>query len=207
MTPVLFFGLLACAGSKQPPAAPVATDDDVVSRLATYLQGRFNNAAQNEANPDDYYAISLRACPVVLPALGETVLYIEQAAVGQPPYRQRLYLIEQIDQTQARSRIFTLSDRKDWIGFCDRGTTVPISEGTWEERVGCSVVVTWDATQERFTGSTTGTECTTSLGGAYASSEVTITAEGVISWDRGWNEDGSQAWGASKGGYDFKRLP
>jgi hypothetical protein len=35
---------------------------------------------------------------------------------------------------------------------------------------------------------------------------VTVTPSRIVSWDRGFNDDGSQAWGAVDGGYVFDRL-
>lgn len=43
-------------------------------------------------------------------------------------------------------------------------------------------------------------------GAAYATSEVTITPERLLSWDRGYNEKDEQVWGAEKGGYEFVKL-
>jgi hypothetical protein len=40
-------------------------------------------------------------------------------------------------------------------------------------------------------------------GASYATSEVVIYSDKLISWDRGWNDEGKQVWGAQKGGYVF----
>jgi len=60
---------------------------------------------------------------------------------------------------------------------------------------------------DSFTGSTLCRECPSSLHGAsYATSEVKITDKQLISWDRGFDENGKQIWGAMKGGYIFDKL-
>jgi hypothetical protein len=46
-----------------------------------------------------------------------------------------------------------------------------------------------------------------SYGAVYATSEVTVTPEALISWDRGFGAAGEQVWGAVTGGYVFKKLP
>jgi len=57
-----------------------------------------------------------------------------------------------------------------------------------------------------FAGSTLSRMCGSSLRGAtWASSEVVITADGMVSWDRGWDDTGAQVWGAEKAGYRFDR--
>lgn len=58
-----------------------------------------------------------------------------------------------------------------------------------------------------FVGRTEGNGCASELrGAAYATSEITLTASEMVSWDRGFNSAGKQVWGAPTGGYRFKRL-
>ena len=58
-----------------------------------------------------------------------------------------------------------------------------------------------------YEGSTNGKDCQSDLRGAkYATSEVVISDEGIKSWDRGYDENDKQVWGAEKGGYVFKKL-
>jgi CpeT protein len=60
------------------------------------------------------------------------------------------------------------------------------------EREGCTIYLLQRA-DGAFEGSTLGRLCTSTLRGAtWATSEVVITADGMVSWDRGWNDDGEQ---------------
>ncbi|MBK7032563.1 MAG: hypothetical protein IPH49_04720 [Ignavibacteria bacterium] len=69
-------------------------------------------------------------------------------------------------------------------------------------RRGCEVYMQMDDIM--FFGSTHGTACTSDLKGAsYATSEVKIFRDRIISWDRGFSADGVQVWGPKKGGYVF----
>ena len=43
-------------------------------------------------------------------------------------------------------------------------------------------------------------------GASYASSIVTLTPKYLLSWDRGYNKEGEQVWGAEKGGYMFRKI-
>jgi hypothetical protein len=55
-----------------------------------------------------------------------------------------------------------------------------------------------------MTGSTQGDGCASALrGAAYATSEVTLTAGELDSWDRGFDATGNQVWGSTKGAYRF----
>jgi len=57
-----------------------------------------------------------------------------------------------------------------------------------------------------YTGSTVGKLCESNLrGAAYATSEVTVKSDRIISWDRGFDNEDNQVWGAEKGGYVFLR--
>ena len=42
---------------------------------------------------------------------------------------------------------------------------------------------------------------------SYTTSEVSIEARAITSWDRGFDADGAQVWGAEKGPYVFARTP
>ena len=41
---------------------------------------------------------------------------------------------------------------------------------------------------------------------AYATSEVTVSSDRIASWDRGYDQAGSQVWGAEKAAYVFDRI-
>jgi hypothetical protein len=59
----------------------------------------------------------------------------------------------------------------------------------------------------KFEGSTLGRLCSSHLrGSTWASSEVVIGPDGLVSWDRGWDDDGAQKWGSVKAGYRFDRV-
>jgi len=58
-----------------------------------------------------------------------------------------------------------------------------------------------------FEGSTEGNNCQSSLrGAAYVTSKVSISKERIYSWDRGFDAEGHQVWGAEKSGYIFERV-
>ena len=58
-----------------------------------------------------------------------------------------------------------------------------------------------------YQGETRARECPSSLGGAsYAVSSVTVRPDGIDSWDRGFDADHAQVWGAELGPYVFDRI-
>ncbi len=172
-----------------------------------YLQGHFDSADQAADNAS-YYAIELTMCEVEAPELGARALYIEQAVVGDAPYRQRIYVIEDGDQRdlQARSVMYELNYATPWAGFCDGESTATgvVTTEYVSLLEGCDVTVEWDG--ERFSGGTVEGECLNDWGGAtYATSAVTLTADRLESWDQGWDANGDYVWGATAGPYEFVR--
>ena len=72
-------------------------------------------------------------------------------------------------------------------------------------RSGCEVIL-YRADDGYFKGGTIDKNCSSDLRGAsYATSEVMIDKDKMITWDRGFDESGNQVWGATKGGYIFKK--
>jgi hypothetical protein len=187
------------------PAGAVkrAARADEVMRLLT---GRFDSSRQAAADPR-YFAIQLEACRVRAPALGERVLYVEQATMDSParPYRQRLYVIEPLADGRVQSRVFTTTQAEQLIGLCRTGSEPAVAESAAQERVGCAVVMERDGKQYR--GGTVGQGCSSERGGAaYATSEVVLGSARLETWDRGFDAKGTQVWGAQAGPYIFDRA-
>ena len=171
-----------------------------------YLQGTFDSADQ-AAEDANYYAIELKMCQVDAPNMGEMVLYVEHA-MGDDPYRQRIYVIEEGDEpgAQARSVIYELLYPSSWTGFCegDALTSGAITDDYVAKLEGCDVNVEWDGSS--FAGSTFEDACISDWAGAsYATSEVTLSEDRLESWDRGWDAGDNYVWGATDGPYVFIR--
>lgn len=206
--------LVGCADSSEDASADsadtaVATVEvSAADRAFELLAGDFDSEQQSKQDPS-YFAISLRACEVSFPEMGERVLYVEQAAMDSltQPYRQRLYVVEDIEDGRVSSEIYAFTDAKasKLIGSCDAPGEVGIKTKHLVLREGCTV---WLTEQENgdFVGATEGTTCSSTLGGAaYATSEVSLESARLLSWDQGWDSQGNQVWGAVDGPYRFLR--
>jgi CpeT protein len=186
---------------------PEASAPQADALLAAYLTGRFDSEAQSKEDPS-YFAIQLMVCAVDVPELGGRVLYVEQARLEQAttPYRQRLYVIEPLDPpaTRAVSRVFELDDPSAAVGLCDDPSKLVLTAADAVEKEGCGVEMEWKG--DHFEGGTVGKECVSTLSGAsYTSSEVNLTDTTMTSWDRGFDANDVQVWGATKGPYVFDR--
>ena len=201
----LFF---ACSDKTSDTASSIGdniSEFEVMDEFTKQLVGTFDSAEQAANNPS-YYAVQLKACAVQSPEIGEAVLYVEQALVDTPnsPYRQRLYLLEQVDGTTVQSSIFELTAPSNAIGLCDEDSVGTFAASDAILKAGCEVMLSWDG--EGFVGQTEAVSCLSDLNGSsYATSEVLTRPDRIESWDRGWFDNGSQAWGATEGAYIFLR--
>lgn len=195
---------LADAGSSAPVDAGAPSD---VERVYQMLTGRFDSSAQSRTQPQ-FFAVQLHTCPVDLPLIGEQVLYVEQAMVSSlsAPYRQRLYAVTAgTEPGTVVSTVYELVQPERFVGLCAGTSDTAIDALDAIARPGCEVVL--QAEGEDFVGGTVGTGCESSLNGArYATSEVTLSAEQIVSWDRGYDASDAQVWGSTAGAYVFDRL-
>lgn len=207
---------LACMLQGCASAAPEASPNQdagpppeaMESRLYRWLAGRYDSSKQAAADRS-YYAIDLTMCAVDAPQYGARTLYVEQAMSGRAPYRQRLYVVEPVAgvANAAKSRVFEFNDPTKMVAFCKSGKATLPEGVVAEAKAGCEVILTWDEGRQAFTGGTTGKTCASTLNGAsYTSSEVVLESARLVSWDRGFDANDQQVWGATKGGYVFDRL-
>lgn len=178
-----------------------------VARLVSYMTGSFSSEEQAKADPENYRDIRLHMVPIWASRDDGPWLYVEQAAAGalDKPYRQRVYHIGGGAQTGTiESKVFELpGDPLLHAGkWKDPAHFDAFSPKDLVERPGCTIVLR--AEGESFVGSTRDKDCISTLrGAAYATSEATINAEGMVTWDRGYDAQDKQVWGADKGGYHF----
>lgn len=196
----------ALALSVAPFGAAGASDLDV---LASQMTGSFSSEAQALAD-EDFFHIQLHM-KRIWPGREDGVwLYVEQASAesADQPYRQRVYHVRHVGEDLFASSVFTFDEPLARAGAWRlEAPLADLSPDDLEERDGCTIYLVRRA-DGAFEGSTLGRLCTSNLRGAtWASSEVVITGDGLVSWDRGWNDTGEQIWGAEKAGYRFDRLP
>jgi CpeT protein len=178
-------------------------------RFEQFLTGSFSSYAQSQRDPE-FYEIVLNMVPIWEDRDDGPWLYVEQAVASnaEQPYRQRVYHLEQIDKNSYSSSVYSFENPEQFAGaYRDE---MPLAELTPEDlsiRVGCAIVVSWDEDQRAFVGSTNGRDCQSELRGAsYATSQVLLRKDRLVTWDRGYDANGEQVWGAVKGGYVFDRV-
>lgn len=184
-------------------AAGCRSDLDTLRR---WMTGSFASTQQHLADPEHYHDIRLHMVPIWTERPAGPWLYVEQAAAHsvERPYRQRVYQLRANGDGTLASVVYELPGEP--LRFA----------GAWQAperldalapddlllREGCSI--TLRRAPGMFVGATSGKGCSSSLAGAaYTTSEVEIWPDRLISWDRGFDENDEQVWGAAQGGYVF----
>lgn len=183
------------------------SNDADFKRLTTWMTGSFGSEAQSKKDPE-FFDIRLEMAQVWPERTDGYWLYVEQAVATalDKPYRQRVYRVTRLDKDTFESAVFELEEPLQYAGEWKKPN--PLATLTPDDliiREGASIYLkkTKDDTYE---GSTRDKECKSNFRGAsYATSEVSISAKGIYSWDRGFNDKDEQVWGAVKGGYIFDK--
>lgn len=183
-------------------------NEDNLSLLVSYMQGSFSSEEQSQKDTT-YFNIILNMKRMWHQRTDDIWIYVEQAVASSSdkPYRQRVYRLTQLSDGSIESAVFTFPEPLQYAGeWKNENPLDDVNPSTLTQRTGCSVFLVKND-DGSFTGSTKAKDCESELrNGKYATSEVTIKKDGMISWDRGFNDSGEQVWGAVKGGYIFKKL-
>jgi hypothetical protein len=177
--------------------------------LKRYMVGTYSSAAQH-GRDTSYQNMELEVRRIWMKENDGIWLYVEQATAKkkEKPYRQRIYHLTQQDDSTFTSTVCDLDSMHLFIGaYKDVARFNGLKSSDAKPLPGCALVLHWR--KSHFVGSTKENECRNSWEKAtYATSEVDIGPDGMVSWDRGYGADGTQVWGAEKGGYEFvKRKP
>lgn len=210
----LFLALLAmggCASSSAAKKAQPTAADRQFDQLVSWMTGSFSSAAQAERD-DQYFDIRLQMVRIWPEReSGEAWIYVEQATASaiDRPYRQRVYRVRPVGKNSFESAVYELPpDPLAFAGWWENPERFSrLSPGDLTELSGCTVTLRFDEQSGSFTGGTERGTCASSLrDAAYVMSEVTITPEMLLTWDRGYDSAGRQVWGATEGGYEFVRI-
>jgi acetylornithine deacetylase/succinyl-diaminopimelate desuccinylase-like protein len=201
----LWYGIDLMAALFTMPADSPA--DPELERLARWMTGAFSSRAQATADPDNFYDISLVMSPIWHHRSDGPWLYVEQAAAESldRPYRQRVYRLTRVDDQTLQSEVFTLpGDPLAHAGAWRADDPLAgIQPHDLVPRQGCAILLR-AINRDTFAGSTDGDTCPSSLRDAtYATSDVVVTPNQLLSWDRGFDDTDRQVWGAEVGPYVF----
>jgi CpeT protein len=183
------------------------TDKDV-AKLYKMMQGFYSSEAQSKEDTS-YFNILLKMKPMWTNKKGEYWLYVEQAmnTTEDKPYRQRAYQLQLLNDSTITSTVYTIKSGDKYYGDWKKEKPLEnVTMDSLEVRKGC-VIYIHKIKKNKYEGETNKSDCESNLRGAsYATTAVSMRKKKVYSWDRGYDKEGKQVWGAVKGGYVFVKL-
>ncbi|XP_044503640.1 chromophore lyase CRL, chloroplastic isoform X2 [Mangifera indica] len=170
-------------------------------------------------DPDNYFNIRMVTCPAAEMVDGSKVLYFEQAfwRTPQKPFRQRFYMVKPCPKElkcDVEVSSFAIREVEEYKNFCDRSKDQrPLPEeaiGDIGEHLTTIYLKHCDRGKRcLYEGSSPPGGFPNSWNGAtHCTSELAVLKNNEIhAWDRGYDDDGNQVWGAKEGPYEFKPAP
>ncbi|MFY7787082.1 MAG: chromophore lyase CpcT/CpeT [Thermoflexibacteraceae bacterium] len=198
----VFISMALVAQSPQSPKK-----DKELRKLVKFMTGSFHSGEQ-AAQDSSFFKVHLTMTPIWQDRNIGYWLYVEQAmsTALNKPYRQRVYHVYRDDKGRLVSAVYTLpSNPLRFAGAFKQAKPLDqLTPDSLSARTGCEIILQKEG--KVFKGSTGEQSCPSDLrGAAFATSTVEISQKTLLSWDRGFDANGKQVWGAVKGGYIFKK--
>jgi CpeT protein len=183
--------------------------DSLLVNLARVMAGDFSNYQQAENNPRDYAHLRVFFRPLPWDFFSAIGFYSEQSHDYDlwTPYRQGIHrLIDRGDHIYIEN--YSLQDAMLYAGAGhNQDILKTISPQCIERRYNCSMV--FRQQENIFRGEVEpGNKCLINRDGkeTYLVSDVEITENTWVSWDRGMDiETKEQVWGSAKGPLQFEK--
>jgi len=189
-------------------SGPAQAEPSTPEHLATLLTGTFSNAAQARGD-QNFRDTTLHVAPIWTDRSDGPWLYTEQALSDalDHPYRQAVYQLVVRTDGAIEVRSFELPDAIAATGaWKDPTRLAQLTTANLISRDGCTLILR-PQPDGAFKGGTEGTGCSNDLRGAsYSATEMRVTDQLLITWERGYNAAGTQVWGSIHGGYVFKKA-
>jgi len=205
--PTLLLGLWL-SGGQAAKAQPTSLSQQNLDAVVGYLTRTMDTTVQAERNPR-YVGVQMTTCPIQI--RGQAVqdgvyLYQEQALSDslESPYRQRfLHIALSTDATRVESRTFKPSMPDVWTGLCQQAE--PVVDAIDLGDLVCVVGLRPSALG--YVGSTPEGGCPVNLRGAVRlTNTIVLHQDGMDTWDRGFDVNGIQVWGARAEPYQYRWL-
>lgn len=181
-----------------------------VNSVVSHLVGVMDTSAQASANPEAP-SVRMTTCRVQITdsptqAIPSVYLYQEQALTDNldKPYRQRLLQIKPSagDRT-VESKSFKPQNPESLIGLCNKPETQRVIQLSNLGESVCSVFL--KPTEKGYLGETPPQGCPANVRGAVKiTNTILLHSEGMDTWDRGYDAQGNQVWGAEDRSYQYR---
>lgn len=204
------FTLVAVAQDK---AGSSVYNQQQVEDVASRLEGTMDTSARARVNPKAAN-VRMTACRVSVSEDTEQsggkpiFLYQEQALSNElnKPYRQRFLEISSVNNGRTvRSQSYKPANPESVINLCNRPTTERSVKFSELGKPVCNVYLTRSG--ENYIGVTPTQGCPANVRGAVTiTNTIFLSKTGMNTWDRGFDADGKQVWGALAESYEFRKI-
>jgi hypothetical protein len=194
----------------EPTVQTSSTLEQQAEEVASLLEGKMDTSAQAIANPKAPN-VQMTTCRIGLLTHADPqsiFLYQEQAMSTSldKPYRQRFLQISPSSLSQSvRSRSFKPADPTRWVGLCN--VTPSLERNVNLSDLGIPVCnVFLKRVDTGYMGNTPIDGCPANVRGAVRiTNHIELTPTRMNTWDRGFDAQGKQVWGAKTESYQFRR--
>jgi CpeT/CpcT family (DUF1001) len=203
------YTLVAVAQDK--PVSNVSNQQ--VEDVASRLEGIMDTSARARVNPKAAN-VRMTACRVGITqntnqSVGKPIfLYQEQALSRElnKPYRQRFLEISSVNNGRTvRSLSYKPANSESVINLCNKPVSERIVKFSDLGKPVCSVFLT--RSQENYIGVTPSGGCPANVRGAVKiTNTIVLKKTGMNTWDRGFDANGKQVWGAESESYEFRKI-
>ncbi|NJP09564.1 MAG: chorismate mutase [Leptolyngbyaceae cyanobacterium RU_5_1] len=195
----------------QTPTSSTLSLAQQADEVSSLLEGKMDTSAQAMAN-SKAPSVRMTTCRIQVsgtPANQPSIfLYQEQALTHKlaQPYRQRFLEISPNPSSQSvRSLSFKPANPAPWAGFCNKPTAERIVNRNDLGSPICSVFL--KRSGNRYIGNTPINGCPTNVRGAVrVTNRIELSKSGMNTWDRGFDANGKQVWGAQSESYQYRRI-
>lgn len=202
--PVRFFQFICLLLLANPArSAPSASE-----QLAAAMTGTFSTTEQARGD-QNFRNLTMHATPIWTDRMDGPWLYAEQALSDAPehPHRQHIYQLIALTESSLELHVFDLPEpiavTGAWKNPLHLGKLTPVDLSTHQV---CTLVFQIQSDGSFKGGTGVQGYASTLRGASFATTEMTVSAQQILLWDRGYNANGTQVWGSVRGGYLFKRI-
>jgi hypothetical protein len=185
-----------------------------LDKAAYMIRGSYSSESQHTKEPLGFYHIIMHIYPIWEERTDGRWFYVEQAlsSLQNEPYRQRIYKLNMIGRDTVTSDVYNIPEPERFVGAwkCLVNKSLPdafkkLKASELTSLDGCTVYLTQNG-EAGFKGGTHSGSCTSKVKDSkFMISEIDMTLDKLVTWDRGYNDKGVQVWGA-KSGYIFDAL-
>lgn len=202
-----FFSLLLACCITAKAVAQEKIDDRDVLELKSRMEGMFSNQLQALADKG-YAGISIHSGAIWTRSEDGYWLYCEERFLSASrPYAQYVRHLFRKDDITIVCQDFLLPDPLRFAGAIHYpDLLLGVTKDSLINKVGCELYFQKNA-QGDFNGISNGKLCGSGdKNAAYQTQEIKVFENKMLSWQRGWDENGRQVWGPITAGCQFDKA-